>query len=385
VLYYFGFRIYCLLMNKSLLAGATLVGTIIGAGVFAIPYVFSQSGILPCLIYFLILGPVLILLHLFFGEIILRTNEEQRLVGYTQKYLGRKARFLVALSIFVGILGSLLVYLILAGDFLGLVLPDYFSPAQYSILLWGLLTFLVFLGTRSVALVELIMAAAFLFVVSIILLFCLPHFHLANLVSVNLHRIFLPFGIFFFSLVGWSAIGETEDILTDKKKLKTVIIGSLSFCVLFYFLFGLIISGVSGSGTTAEALKGLVPILGSKVMIFGALFGILVVATSFLTIANYLKNTFIFDYKMPYWLAFGLACFAPLLLFLLGLRDFIAIISVLGSVIGVIEGSALVLIYNKSRRLGNRQPEYSLKIPLFLLYLIIFVLLAGAIAQIFYS
>lgn len=372
-------------MNKNLLAGATLIGTIIGAGVFAIPYVFSRSGILPSLIYFLILGPVLILLHLFFGEITLRTSEEQRLVGYAQRYLGKKARTLVALSIFVGTFGSLLVYLILAGDFLGLVLSNYFSPAQYSILVWGVLTFLVFLGTRSVALVELIMAAAFIFIISILLFFCLPEFRLANLVSVNLRQIFLPFGIFFFSLVGWSAIGETEDILTDKKKLKTVIIGSLSFCVLFYFLFGLIISGVSGSGTTAEALKGLVPILGYKVMVLGALFGALVVATSFLTIANYLKNTFIFDYKMPYWLAFGLACFTPLLLFLLGLRDFIAIISVLGSVIGVIEGTALVLIYNKARKLGNRQPEYSLRIPSFSLYLIIFILLVGAIAQIFYS
>ncbi len=369
---------------RTILAGASLVGMIIGAGVFAIPYVFSQSGVIPCLLYFLILTPIIIVLHLFFGEITLRTKEEQRLVGYTGRYLGPGAKHLVAFSVITGIAGSLLVYIILAGDFLSIIFPHFLSASQLSILIWGVLAFLVFLGTRSIALVEFIMAGIFFLVISVIFLFCLPRINPANFVLFNAQKIFLPFGVLMFSLIGWSSVGEVEDILTEKKKLKPIIIAVISFCAVFYFVFGLIISGVTGQATSPEAMKGLVPILGYKVMVLGALFGLLAVATSFLTLANYLKNTFRFDYKLPHWLAFTLACGGPLLVFLLGFRDFIAVISILGAAVGLIEGIALVLIYKKARKLGDRAPEYSLKTPKFLIYLIIFILVIGTLTQLIY-
>ena len=74
-------------MSKNFIfALASLVGTIIGAGVFAIPYVMSKSGALTCFFYFLILGSVVLLLHLFLGEVVLRTKGRHRLVGYAEKY-----------------------------------------------------------------------------------------------------------------------------------------------------------------------------------------------------------------------------------------------------------------------------------------------------------
>ncbi|MCX6789167.1 MAG: amino acid permease, partial [Candidatus Gribaldobacteria bacterium] len=304
-------------MNKSILALATIVGTIVGAGVFALPYIFSQSGVITCLLYFFILTPVVILLHLFFGEITLRTKEEQRLSGYTQKYLGKKAKHIVASSVIIGILGSLVVYIILAGDFLSILFPQWLSPAQYSILAWGVLAFLVFLGTRSVAWVEVLMTSALFLVVAVVLVACLPHFKIVNLSFFNPAKIILPFGIIMFSLVGWSSVPEAEDLLTDKRKLKKIVIIAVSLAAVFYCLFAIIISGVTGQQTSQEALKGLVNVLGYKVMIFGALFGLLAVVTSFLTLANYLKNTFTFDYKQPRYLAFCLACVLPLFLFLL--------------------------------------------------------------------
>ena len=371
-------------MSKSILAFFTIVGTIVGAGVFALPYIFSQSGVITCLVYFLILTPVVVLLHLFFGEITLRTKEEQRLSGYAQKYLGKKVKHIAAASIIVGVLGSLVVYIILAGDFLSILFPQWLSPAQYSIIAWGGLAFLVFLGTRSVAWGEVLMTSGFFLVVAVILVVCLPHFKTANLLFFNPAKIVLPFGIIMFSLVGWSAVSEVEDLLTDKRKLKKIIIGAVCLSAIFYCLFAIIISGVTSQQTSQEALKGLVPVLGYKVMIFGALFGLLTVATSFLTLANYLKNTFTFDYKQPRYLAFCLACVLPLFLFLLGFRDFIGVISFLGAIMGLIEGAALILIYLKAQKNGDRIPEYALKIPKFAPYLMLFILFFGAMAQLFY-
>lgn len=371
-------------MNKSILALASVVGTIVGAGVFALPYIFSQSGIITCLLYFLILSPIVILLHLFFGEITLRTKQEQRLTGYAKTYLGNKAKHVVAASIIVGVLGSLVVYLILAGDFLSILFPRWLSSAQYTIIAWGFLAFMVFLGTRSVAWVELLMTGALFLVAGVVLAACWPHFQITNLTFFNPAKIALPFGVIMFSLVGWSAVPEAEDLLTDKRKLKKVIIGAVSLAAIFYCLFAIIISGVTGSQTSQEALRGLVPILGYKIMIFGALFGLLAVATSFLTLANYLKNTFTFDYKQPRYLAFLSACALPLLLFLLGFRDFVVVISFLGGIIGLIEGAALIFIYLKAKKHGDRTPEFSLKIPKFLPYLMLFILFFGVLAQFFY-
>ena len=80
-------------MNKNFLfALSVLLGTIVGAGIFGIPYVISKSGMIPGFFYFLILGGAVLLIHLFFGEIILRTKGEHRLVGLAQRYLGRWGR-----------------------------------------------------------------------------------------------------------------------------------------------------------------------------------------------------------------------------------------------------------------------------------------------------
>ena len=51
-------------MFKLLKAVSIFVGTVIGAGIFGIPYVINKSGIIPGFFYFLILGGVVLLIHL---------------------------------------------------------------------------------------------------------------------------------------------------------------------------------------------------------------------------------------------------------------------------------------------------------------------------------
>jgi len=372
-------------MNKTLLAVATLVGTTIGAGAFAIPYVFSQSGLITCLVYFLIVGVLAILLHLFFGEIILRTRKETRLIGLTKKYLGKKEKNVLSIALIIGTVGSLLVYIILAGQFLALIFPNFFSPFIFSLIAWIFLAFLVFLGTHSIAKAEVLMSAFLLLVGFLVIIFCLPKIETNNFILFNSKNIFLPFGIFLFSMVGWSAVPESEDILTNKRNLKKSIIIALLVCLAFYILFGLAILGVTGRATTQEAFLGLVPFLGKEMMLLAGVFGLLAVATSFITIANYLKNTFTFDLKIPKQASFLLAVSLPLILFLLGLRSFVSLVSTLGAIIGLIEGSFIVLIWLKAKKMGDKMPEYRIKLPKIVAYLTIALLLAGSLAQFVYK
>lgn len=372
-------------MRKDfILAIASLIGTIIGAGVFGIPYVMAKSGILFCLFYFLVLGTTVFLLYLFFGEVVLRTKQKHRLIGYTEKYLGKRAKALIAFSTISGTIGALLVYIILGGHFLKLILPFSMSSFQLSLLLWMVLSFFVFLGIKSIAWLQLLMSAGFLGAFFLIFLYGFSKIDIGNFILAGPKYIFLPYGVILFSLVGWNAVPEIETILIKKKNLKRVIFWAIAISLSFYFLFGLFISGLTGQNTTQDAFEGLIPLLGQKIMMLGGLFGLFAISTSFLILGNYLKNTLIFDYHFPYPLAFFIAVFSPLLLFLSGVREFIWIIAFVGTFIGLIEGTMIILIYKKAKKQGEREPEYSLKIPQYLTYLMMAILFLGAIAQIIY-
>ena len=372
-------------MRKNfILAVASLIGTIIGAGVFGIPYVMAKSGILFCLFYFLILGATVLLLHLFFGEVVLRTKQKHRLVGYAEKYLGKKAKALAAFATIFGTIGALLVYIILGGHFLKLIFPLSVSSFQLSLFLWVVLSFFIFLGMKSIAWVQLLMNAGFLGAVLLIFFYSFPKIDMGNFVLADPKYIFLPYGVILFSLVGWNAIPEIETILVKKKDLKRVILWAIAISLSFYFLFGLFISGLTGQNTTPEAFEGLVSVLGQKIIILGGIFGLFAISTSFLILGNYLKNTLIFDYRFPYLSAFFIATFSPLLLFLSGVREFIWVIAFVGTFIGLIEGTMIVLVYKKAQKQGDKIPEYNLKIPRYIPYFVMIVLVLGAIAQTIY-
>jgi len=373
--------------KKFFFAISILLGTIVGAGIFGIPYVIARSGIIPGFFYFLILGGAVLLIHLFFGEIVLRTKEKHRLVGYAQKYLGNWGRILITISTILGLTGALLAYIILSGDFLKIIFSFLNLPSFYfSLMFWAILSYFIFRGIKLIAPAELFMNIAFFFIIFLIFCFALPKLNLQNFTLINFEHIFLPYGVILFSLVGWMAvpvISETFKNSEERKNLKKVIISAILIVIFLYFLFALAVIGVSGKNTTPEVFQGLLPYLGQKIIIFGALFGIFAIVTSFLILGNYFKNTLFYDYKIPRWISASIACGLPLILFLIGFREFIEVSGFVGTIIGVIEGGAIVLIFKKAKLLGNRCPEYSLKIPSILLYFLIAIFILGAASQVF--
>jgi len=368
--------------KTSVLGLASLIGTIIGAGVFGIPYIMAKSGIAFCLFYFFILGAVVFVLHLFFGEIILRTKQKYRLIGYTEKYLGKKAKIIVAFSTIFGTVGSLLAYIILNNNFLEIILPSSINPLYIGLILWAILSFFVFSGIKLISQVQFLMNICFFGAIFYIFFNALPEININNFILADPKYIFLPYGVILFSLVGWNAIPGVVNILTEKRNLKKVIFQAMIICVCFYILFGLFISGVTGGDTSQEAFQGLIPFLGQKVILLGAIFGIFAVSTSFLTSANYLKNTLIFDYKIPFLISFNLAISTPLILFLIGVRQFIWVIAFIGIFMGLVDGTVISLIYQKAKKYGDRIPEYSLNIPKYFFYSIIVILFFGAFIEI---
>jgi tyrosine-specific transport protein len=372
--------------NSFVLALSTLVGTIIGAGIFGVPYVFSQSGFFVGTLHIVVVGIVVTLLHLFFGEIALRTKAKHRLIGYAELYVGSFAKKLVVFSTFFGIVGSLLAYIIVAGTFLQLALSPVvsWSPEVFSLGFWAVLSLFVFVGMQAIARLELFMNIALFAVLFILFTSAAPHVSVGNISVFSFSHILLPWGVVFFALAGWAAIPELADFFKkskDKKKLDNVIVVAGVFTSVLFLLFSFFIVGVTGKNTTPDALTGLVPFLGPWVVTLGALFGLVAIAASFLILGNYLKNSLRYDFKLSYVLSSGIAIFAPVFFFLLGFREFIVVLGIVGAVLGAIEGVVIVLAFVQAKKKGDRKPEYELHIPLVLIWLIITLLVVGAAAE----
>src|SRR3989338_7501474 len=373
-------------MLKLIKAVSVFVGTVIGAGIFGIPYIVNKSGMVPGFFYFLILGGVVLLIHLFFGEDFLRTKESCRLPGLAQKYLGSWGKILVMISVVSGLIGALLAYLILSGDFLKILFSPFsdLSAIQLAAIFWVVMSYLIFRGIKLIASIELLTNLFFFPANAAILFFILPKLDLSNVKILEMSGIFLPFGVILFSLVGWSAIPEIADFFKtspEKRKIKRTIILSTALVVPFYLVFVLAVLGAVGGNISQDTLSSLAPFLGPKIIFLAVLAALVTLADSILVLGLHLKNTFVYDLKLSKRLATAIACGVPFLLFLMGFRDFIGTIGFVGTVVGVIEGVAIILIFKRAKRLGNREPEYSFKAPSLLLYLLIAALILGAVSQ----
>jgi len=208
-------------------AMAILVGTIIGGGVFVLPYMNIKSGIVMTNIWLVILCAMVCLLHLIFGEIILKTKDEMKLPGYAGKYLGKTfKKFLNFVSVF-SIAFSLLIYIVLADKFIKIILGNnllIFQPYLF-ILIWLVLNvFLLFkLSDASRINFVLTIVEVGLMIVLAILCFGKVNFYGVDYVNLSFSPVwYSSYGVIFFAIDGLVAMPMMFMFLKHKKASKTV-------------------------------------------------------------------------------------------------------------------------------------------------------------------
>lgn len=373
-------------MKRELYATATLIGSIVGVGLFGIPYVSVRAGLWVGLMYIAVLGVVMLTIHLLYGEIEERTEGNHRLTGYAQIYLGIWGKWIVGALVLIAGYGGLLVYLIVAGVFLDIIFPGSATPYLWTLGFWLVGSFAIWRGLRMVAWGELVMTVALVATMLIIVGKGIGHIVPGHLVGTgsSFADFFAPYGVVLFSLMGINAIPEVRAILGkhDGGRFKWVIIIGTLVPVLLYVLFTIAVVGVSGVATTEEAIRGLAPFLGSTVAKIGAIFGFLAVATSFLIFSINLKNTYVYDWGVGKLGAFLLVVFLPLVLFLLGMREFIIIVGITGALLGALSGPVIVWLYMRARKSGSRTPGFVFSPPKALLYMIGAIFILGGAYEI---
>lgn len=369
------------LKNKqSLQATAILVGTMVGVGIFGIPFSFAKAGFWIGFLFLVGIGLVTLLLDLMYGEIVLRTHDNHQLVGYTERYLGAPYKKIIFFSLALNTYAALLAYIIIAGDFLTNVLSPFFyvSPGYLSILFFIVASILILIGLRTVSWVELFLTILFTAVMFLIFGFGVNKINFSNFASINPELWFFPYGILLFAFGGLSAIPIQRQILVNREGLlkKSIIVAVLLVGTL-YFLFSFTVFGISGETTSPNAIDGLTEFLGYPIVFLGSLFGILAVSTSYLMLGTAFVDIFRLDYSIRRIWSWLLVVGPPYVLFLGGLRNFIDVISLAGAVAVGLEAAILIFIFIKAKSKGDRIPEYSMSLPAWLLYLIAAVFLGG--------
>src|SRR6185437_233506 len=117
----------------------------VGDGVFALPFVFKTAGWFVGIIYLAALGGFVIFAHIIYLKTLEKVGEKEPLLALSKIYLGEAGFWTGFLAIVVGLLLTLVAYLILGMQFIHLALPAVGSGEAFAVF-WIFLSISVFLN-----------------------------------------------------------------------------------------------------------------------------------------------------------------------------------------------------------------------------------------------
>lgn len=367
-------------------ATATLIGAIIGAGIFGVPFVAARSGFAVVALWMAALTILVIIMHLFYAEVVIATPGKHRLPGYVDRYLGHPWKHLVAIASIFGSWGAQLAYIILGGQFLSLLINEQ-SAFLLSVLFFIAVFMSTFFGLWFIGRMEFFMTALLLLVVGLIIAVGFPSIQLANLSNYNMAEIVSPYGVILFSLLGALAIPEMYDLVKrDKRALKRSVVVGTVVAAIITFLFVLVVVGITGQDTTESALLGLQDKLNPFVLFLGIVFGFLAISTSYLVSGIYLTELFRYDYRLKHFPALIMGAGIPFLLFLASSRSFTRVIDVSGGIFGAFEAMVILLsavvVFRRRQHLNLFNPKILVAV---LAGFIFFIIMANKIIEVILS
>ena len=371
-------------MNKRFWVTAlTLTGTMIGAGILGLPYVFAQSGFLIGLFWILFLAGVLVYVKLCLGEVALRTKTTHHLPGYAKIYLGENAKKLMFFSMVFGIYSALIAYLIGEGQSLSFFFSGNFDYVIYFAFgFWVVMTLLLREGLKGLKKVETYGVIAIVIITLFLLILFFPDLKVSNLNYNNGDKFFVPFGVVLFSLLGFSCIPELRREIKGSERLlrKAIITGAL-IAVFIYIIFVFTFVGkyrvsVNEVATLSDGR-------------FIALLGVFTMLTSYFVLSFALRDMFIFDFNIAKHKAFFYVSIVPLVVFLIvsyfNLASFVFVLGIGGVVSGGLTGvTGLVMSMKAKQRRGKqgRKPEYKMPLNWWIVGVLSLVFVIGVVVEV---
>lgn len=341
-------------LQRFKVAGLVAAATV-GDGIFALPYIFQKSGWLLCLFYMVALGGLVILAHSVYLATLEKVGEKERLLGLARIYLGEGGFWAGFIAIVLGLLLTLLAYLLLGTQFIHLALP--FVRERYAFAaFWAFISIPLFLDNRRAVDVELFGIIATIVIVFTIFVAAFPRVifnGIPAITGLTPQALFLPFGVILFSLAGWTSI---EPVYETRKKGSRFAVAassrpwlSLAFgTAIAALLFIMFAAGILGSSSiiTPDTASGLAtwPLWEKDLL---AIMGLIAVGTVYIPISREIRNSLEKDLHWNTIFSRGTIILLPPALILAGLNNFLVVIGLVG---GLFLSMQYLLIVSVGRR-----------------------------------
>ncbi len=350
---------------RSVYGVSILAGTVIGAGLFSLPYIATVVGIKLMFVYIIILGSISLLVHLLLGKVSLETPDFMRLPGFVKHHLGTKAQKVAYGSAVFGLLGAILAYTILGGEFLKSMMSSKFGGEVviYTLLYFAFASYFIYFGIKAISKIQFIGILSFFVLLIGVLIHGWDSMSISNILYIRegTFDLFLPYGVILFAFCGTALIPEVEEVLKDdKNKLPKVITAGILISIIISVVFMLLVISITGENTTENALGGLNGVLGNGAVFLMLLFGVVATFTSIITMGLTLKKVIWYDLGLNKNIAWSITCLIPISLFLIGARDFIAVIGIVGAVMFAVDAILIFFMYEKIRSKKVRIITYPL-------------------------
>ena len=377
-------------MYKNIILPASLLAsTIVGAGMFALPYAFAKAGVLSGLFYLIFFSLVVVLIHLMYADIIVRTSENHRFLGYAKIYLGRIGFWLAFLTAIIGAIFALTIYLILSVSFVNLVGGGIAAwPDIYKILgFWFLGSIVIFINVNKLTISEfLILILATLIILAIFFYNGINFEQILEMSLINFSNFFFPYGAALFALSGGvvipTVLGYFRNNGESPKKAKLpIILGSLAPAVI-YFLF---IVGVwkLSKEVSEDAVSGLINHLSPLLLVALGVLGAISLWSTYIVIGRNIKKGFEHDLNFPHFYAGLITIFSPLALYFFGFKNFLEMVAFVGGLFISIEGILMILMWQRASKISN-ETQFFQKINPLIIYGLLLVFSGGIIYTLLY-
>ncbi len=329
-----------------------MIGSIVGVGVFGLPFAFAQTGYGIGLLVLLVLGGMNAILLLMYADIVLHTPGNHRMAGYIAAYLGPTWGKVGIIGLAVSIWGGMAAYLIAGGRFLGILFgaDGGMGETALGILLLCVVAAVSYRGLKFASRIEVGILGLLMFLLAFIVVSAIPDARVANLVPLHWDRWLLAYGVVFFAFNGGiNAIPEMRAVLGSDRRLPHAVMTGMLWVLGLYAIFTLAVVAATGTGTSPFAIDALVPSLGDTFRVVGSALAVVSVFSIFLLTSIALRHAFERDVGLRKNAAWLLVFLPPAIAYLLGLRSFIGLLGFFGSVVSAAIGILIVATYESMR------------------------------------
>jgi amino acid permease len=347
------------LFNQYLLPAGFLAEAIIGAGIFALPFVFSSAGIVVGLFFLVLVTGSYIIIYRMYADLVLRTPGEHRFVGYAKYYFGRAGFWLATLTAVLGALFALTIYLVLSASFIRLLVGNGVLLPKI-LIFWFLGSLTILLNIRRLVFLEFLILIVTFLIIGIIFFTGLSNIKMFDvpMFSARSSLVLLPLAPLIFSLAGRVAIDEMMTYFKKKDGYKNIKRAISLGTIVPAIIYALFIVGVLSinPNVTEDAVSGLTGFISPGLLLTIGGLGILLLWSTYIVIGLNIKEILERDFSFSKLISFIVVGATPLVIYFSGFTNFIKLVSVVGGVFIVIESLLILAMWQKANRTLEQKP-----------------------------